>query len=423
MRICLVSQEYPPETAWGGVGTQTWVKARALARLGHDVHVLACSAREQQGIRTEVHDGVTVHRIQPPGHDFPVYGKPLWMLGYAWLVVQALDELMDRHPFDVLDFPEFGGEGFGYQIDRVRWNWAAVVVQVHGPMAMFMDMMQWPQRGSRLHELGVFMEGFSLRNADAIMASGSGVADVVSRAYGIPRERIDVVHCGVDTAMFSPPPSPDMPADRPTVLFVGKMVKNKGPLVMAEAVLALRKTHPGIRAVFIGDGIDIPNMIRERFAEEGAEESLDLLGFVDLDQLPGFYRRAHAFCAPAEYEGFGQVYIEAQACGCPVIASTSGGGAEAVVDGETGFLVPPEDVAATTRSLAAILGDPALRRRMSEAGIRRVRDTFAMDRYIGRVVAVYEKAIAFSRGLSDEDKDQTDWEVPQLRREPRREER
>jgi hypothetical protein len=133
MRICLISQEYPPETAWGGVGTQTWVKARALARLGHDVHVLACSAWEQQEIRTEVHDGVTVHRIQPPGHDFPVYGKPLWMLGWTWLVVQTLDELMDHHRFDVLDFPEFGGEGFGYQIDRTRWNWAAVVVQVHGP--------------------------------------------------------------------------------------------------------------------------------------------------------------------------------------------------------------------------------------------------------------------------------------------------
>lgn len=414
MRICLVSQEYPPETAWGGVGTQTWVKARALVRLGHDVHVLACSAVEQQGIRTEVHDGVIVHRIQPPGYEFPVYGKPLWMLGYTWLVVAALDELTGRHPFDVLDFPEFGGEGFGYQIDRTRWNWAAVVVQIHGPMVMFMDMMQWPQHGSRLHELGVFMEGFSLRHADAVMASGSGVADVVSRAYQIPRERIDVVHCGVDTGMFSPAPTPGSLADRPTVLFVGKMVKNKGPLVMAEAVLALRDKYPDIHAVFIGEGIDVPNTIRERFAEEGAEANLDLLGFVDLDRLPEFYRRAHVFCSPAEYEGFGQVSIEAQACGCPVIASTSGGGSEAVIEGTTGFLVPPNDVTATIRSLDAILGDPALRRRMSEAGVRRVRQTFAMDRYIERVVAVYEKALALSRDLADDDKDQTDWETPHL---------
>ena len=132
MNICLVSQEYPPETAWGGVGTQTWVKARGLARRGHDVHVLACSDRPQEGIRTESHDGVTVHRIQPPGYDFPVYGKPLWMLGWTWLVARALDELMDQHRFDVLDVPEFGGEGVAYQVDRTRWNWVPVVVQIHG---------------------------------------------------------------------------------------------------------------------------------------------------------------------------------------------------------------------------------------------------------------------------------------------------
>jgi hypothetical protein len=112
MRICLVSQEYPPETAWGGVGTQSWVKARALARLGHEVHVLTCSADGQPDLRTEIHDGVTVHRIHPPGYEFPIYGKPLWLLGYTWGVVTALHALMEQHRFDVLDFPEFGGEGF-----------------------------------------------------------------------------------------------------------------------------------------------------------------------------------------------------------------------------------------------------------------------------------------------------------------------
>jgi phosphatidylinositol alpha-1,6-mannosyltransferase len=265
------------------------------------------------------------------------------------------------------------------------------------------------------------MEGFSLRHADAIMASGSGVADVVARTYGIAREKIDVVHCGVDVEMFCPAPPPGMLADRPTVLFVGKMVKNKGPLVMAEAVLTLRHKHPNIHAIFIGEGIDVPNMIRERFAEEGALDNLDLPGFVDLDKLPDFYRQAHAFMAPAEYEGFGAVYIEAQGCGCPVIASTSGGGSEAVVDGETGFLIAHDDVAAATARLEQLLGDAILRRRMSEAGIRRVRETFAMDRYIARVVAVYEKAVAYSRGLDDEDKDHTDWESPHLPGKHRRE--
>jgi len=412
MRICLISQEYPPETAWGGVGTQTWVKARALARLGHEVHVLACSADERPDLRTELQDGVTVHRIHPPGYEFPIYGKPLWLLGYTWGVVTALHTLMERHAFDVLDFPEFGGEGFAYQIDRTRWNWVPVVVQLHGPMTMFLDLLGWPERGSRLHKFGMFMEEFSLQNADVIMACSGGVADVASRAYGLDRDAIDVVHCGVDTAIFSPAMAGSPLAERPTVLFVGKMVKNKGPLVVTEAVLALRHKYPDIHLQFIGTGTDIPVMIEARAREEAAEANIELLGFVELDRLPDYYRKAHVFCSPAEYEGFGQVYTEALACGCPVVASTSGGGSEAVNDGETGLLVPPNDVAATVRALDAILGDPALRQRMSAAGLRRVSDYFQMDRYVERVVAVYEKAIAMSKQRPDSFKDQTDWQTP-----------
>ena len=66
MNICLVSQEYPPETARGGIGTQTWNKARSLSRLGHAVHVLTCASAEGSDLRSESCSGVMVHRMQPP---------------------------------------------------------------------------------------------------------------------------------------------------------------------------------------------------------------------------------------------------------------------------------------------------------------------------------------------------------------------
>ncbi len=412
MRICLVSLEYPPETGWGGVGTQTWVKARGLASRGHEVHVLACSADDQRDLRTETHDGVTVHRLHPPGYEFPVYGKPLWLVGYALAVAGALHDLMERHRFDVLDFPEFGGEGFAYQLDRTRWNWAPVVVQIHGSMAMFVEHMGWPERGSHLHEVGGFLEAFSLRNADAIMSCSSSAADVVARAYGLDRAAIDVVHCGVDTALFHPAAAGAALAARPTVLFVGRLVGNKGAETIAEAGFVLRRRYPDLRLVFVGEGSSVPERIRERAAAEGAESLVELPGHVPLDDLPDRYRTAHVFCSPATYEGFGQTAIEAQACGCPAVVSSGGGGAEAVADGVTGFVVPPGDVAATARALDAILGDPATRARMSAAALDRIADYFAMDRYIDRVVAVYEKAVERSRRLPDEEKERLDWRRP-----------
>ena len=78
MRICLVSQEYPPETARGGIGTQNWTKARALTGLGHEVHVLSSATGDADGLVTRVDEGVTVHRMQPPGVEVPVYEAPAY---------------------------------------------------------------------------------------------------------------------------------------------------------------------------------------------------------------------------------------------------------------------------------------------------------------------------------------------------------
>ncbi len=411
MRICLVSQEYPPETAWGGVGTQTWVKARALARLGHEVHVLSRSADEGTDLRSEIQDGVLVHRMQAPGFDFPIFGKPAYMIGYTWNVLAALHKLLERFEFDVLDFPEFGGEGFAYQLDRTLWNWVPVVVQLHGPLAMFHEFFRWPEPDSRLQQVGMFLEEFSLKNADVIMACSRSVADLAGRYYGIPREAVEVVHCGVDTDVFFPQPETPLES-RPTVLCVGTIVDNKGTHVLAEAVLSLRHKYPDICLKLLGAGRgDVVDVIREMCRAQAAEGNVEFAGFVPLDKLPDYYRRAHVFCLPAKYESFGQVYIEAMACGCPVIASTSGGGAEAVIDGQTGLLVPPNDVPATAQALDRILGDPALRRRMGQAGLQRVADYFAMDKYVRRVVAAYEKAIEFSRGLDENSKEQVDWKT------------
>jgi glycosyltransferase involved in cell wall biosynthesis len=89
------------------------------------------------------------------------------------------------------------------------------------------------------------------------------------------------------------------------------------------------------------------------------------------------------------------------ACGCPVIASATGGTPEAVLDGHTGVLVPPDDLGALVAALDRILGDAPLRQRLGEAGRQRVENYFAMDKFIRRVLAVYQKAIDHSRQTLD----------------------
>jgi glycosyltransferase involved in cell wall biosynthesis len=405
MRIGLVSEEYPPDTARGGIGTQTWNKAEALTRLGHEVHVLSCAAGagDAPDLVTTSAGGVAVHRMQPPaeepGREFPVFEQAAYSLGYTWSVARHLHQLMEASQFDVFNFPEYGAEGFAYQLNRTRWNWVPVVVQLHGPLAMFSERIGWPPPESDYYRIGTYLEGASIRWADALMASSANIADFTSDFYGVPRESIGVVHCGVDADVFQPPSNGEAPP-RPTVLFAGNVAPNKGVTIVFEAVMRLRERFPNILLRILGKGDDrLATELERRARADGAAGNLEILGFVgDRSALPDLYRSASVFCSPAQHEvGVANVYVEAMACGCPVVASTTGGAPEAVDEGESGLLVRPGDVDATAAALDRILSDPELRGRMGAASRRRVEDYFARERYIARVLSVYEDGIERGR--------------------------
>src|SRR6266540_764163 len=106
VRVCLVSQEYPPQTFPGGIGTQTWNKARSLARLGHTVHVLCCAGVPGPGVRVEMDGAVTVHRIEFPqveaGEELVVADQGVYWLGYSWTVLRELQRLFQSISFDLV---------------------------------------------------------------------------------------------------------------------------------------------------------------------------------------------------------------------------------------------------------------------------------------------------------------------------------
>jgi glycosyltransferase involved in cell wall biosynthesis len=231
------------------------------------------------------------------------------------------------------------------------------------------------------------------------MASSANIADFTSEYYQVPRESIDVVHCGIDCDLFHPPEKVQRDSHRPTVLFVGNVTASKGIKTVFEAVMRLRTLYPDILLQVLGKGDDAWNTIESRARKAGALGNIQRLPFIkDREEIVHVYQQADVVASPADHEvGVANVYVEAMACGCPVVASTTGGAPEAVDNGETGFLVPPRDVDAVTSALHQILRDKELRGRMALAARKRVVDYFAREKYIGRVLAAYEKAIERSQ--------------------------
>lgn len=353
MRIILVSQEYPPETAKGGIGTQAIMKAHGLAERGHDVTVISRAPDHQRSERNDA--GCWLIRI--PGFEkrMPVYTEIADWLTYSAEVSVLISELHAQKPVDLVEFPEWACEGYVHLINRTEWNHIPTVIHLHGPLVMFGNTMGWPDMNSPFYKIGIEMEGACLRAADAIYSSSQCSADWCVRTYGLNGAAIPILHTGIDTTLFSPRPVPRDP--HPTIIFVGKLVRNKGVCLLTEASCRLADDIPGLKLKLIGRCEEkIVAEMRAMAERSGHPDLLDIVGYVPREKLADQLSRAHVFAAPSEYEGGpGFVYLEAMACGLPVIACSESGASEVVLPGQNGLLVPPEDPAALCDALRYLL--------------------------------------------------------------------
>ncbi len=401
MRICLVSQEYPPGYV-GGIGTQTRVKAHGLRARGHDVEVLTAGHESGPSLSRLEDAGVVVHALRPPGGGWEVHRTETYWLGYTWAVLGALRTLTADRPYDVIDFPDYAAEGLAFQLDREPEDPTAVVVHLHGPLSMFAEQFGWPEPGDPLLRLGTFMEDMSIEAADGLLAASRSVAELTAQRNGIDPRRIDVVAGAVDSDLFAPGGDDRLDGAREQVrlLFVGNVADNKGVGAVLDAFVRLAPEHPQLVLTIAGSAEeDAAAELIARAAHAGVGERVELLGFVEHDRLPALYRSADVFAAPSRYEGgLGLVYLEAMACGLPVVAGGAGGTAEAVAQGETGFLLERGDAEETAAAIRPLLIDGELRERMGAAARQRVLDHFTPARYAQKVEQAYERVLERRRG-------------------------
>jgi phosphatidylinositol alpha-1,6-mannosyltransferase len=236
----------------------------------------------------------------------------------------------------------------------------------------------------------------TLRGAAGIVAAGEYVARECVRAAGRPLPTA-FIPPGVDPERFVPLDADARRAarrrlgldeERPLVLGVSRLVPRKGFDVLIDAVAGL----DGVQVAIAGTGRD-----RRRIERRARRRKVDVrfLGRVPDDELPALYGCADVFAmlcrdrwAGLEAEGFGIVFLEAAACAVPSVAGRSGGSHEAVVDGETGFVVPPRDVATVRAAIRDLLADDALRTRMGRAARARVEREYDYDLLVERLAPI-----------------------------------
>ena len=250
-----------------------------------------------------------------------------------------------------------------------------------------------------------------LRGASLVVAAGGYPLAEAERAAGRSLPSV-VVPPGVDTDRFVPLDAParadarrrlGLPEGGRLVVSVSRLVPHKGMDVLIEAAARLAPARPDLTVAIAGEGRD-RDRLQRLVQRTGAP--VRLLGRVPHEDLPALYGCGDVFAmlcrnrwAGLEQEGFGIVFLEAAAAGVPQVAGDSGGAAEAVVDGDTGYVVRhPGDVDAVAAALARLLDDPDARARMGAAGRARAEAHFSYDVLAARLGEAIEAWEASIRG-------------------------
>jgi 1,4-alpha-glucan branching enzyme len=243
------------------------------------------------------------------------------------------------------------------------------------------------------------LENLGLLAADAVLVNSRAVRRELL-ARGLPVRRIEVVPNGVAQETFRP--AAGWPGDDGYVLFVGRLVAQKGVETLLRAFGAVLRRCPESRLVVAGDGE--LELYLERVARSlGFPDRVRFAGWQTGAALVELYQRARVVVVPSLYEPFGIVALEAMACGRPVVASRTGGLEEILSDGVEGYLVRLGDHLELARRLAGLLLDPGLRERMGAAAMRRAAG-FGWDRVAGETLALYRELAGQPAGQPPEEK-------------------
>ncbi len=394
MRVDILSREYPPEV-YGGAGVHVAELVHAL-RPSTDVVVRAFGMP-----RDEPHVYSYLVPAQLTGAN-----PALATLGVDLQIAE------DVAGADLVHSHTWYANGAGH-----------LAKLLHGIPHIVTAHSLEPLRPWKAEQLGggyrvsSWIEKTAFEAADAVIAVSAGMARDILRCYpAIDPDRVKVVHNGIDLDRWHRTEDPDLvrslgvDPDRPSVVFVGRITRQKGLPYLLEAA---KRLPAEVQLVLCAGAPDTPEILAE--VQAGVEAlQRDRSGVVWLDrllsqhELAALLSNATTFVCPSVYEPLGIVNLEAMACGAPVVGTATGGIPEVVADHLTGRLVPIEQlddgtgtpvdpekfIADLAATLAGVVSDPATARLMGEAGRRRARSEFSWDSIAARTRAIYDEVLA-----------------------------
>jgi len=406
MKIGLLSFEYPPETGFGGIGSYTWYHARSLARMGHEVHVLA-GLKEYAPPYTAQHDNVFVHRYRSKGTVMQALDslgrwKCWWTrqrLENAWSMHQALKDVEREHKLDVLEMPECGAEGALIN-SMIR---TPTIVRFHSPSRLIMPYYDVRQADINMCS---WVEQRGIENSTTLTSCSRFLAGEVRDKMGV-RKPVEVIPNGIDLDLFDNEPLIDaletygLPKNKPIILFTGRMERRKGIHLCGEIAAEILRRYD-VAMVFAGEDLFgyMENTLLPSLATQELRGTIHYIGKVDLTAVRSLVRTADIFLLPSLWENCPYSCLEAMAAGRAIVSSDQGGMPELIRDDQNGLLANSGVPESYVTQLGRLIEDPALRHRLGAAARQSVEQCYTDDRIARLSTEVYEQCVQGTRRLA-----------------------
>jgi glycosyltransferase involved in cell wall biosynthesis len=395
MNLLYISNEYPPETGFGGIGTYTKHCAEGMAVRGHKVHVICRSESGQPN--TTIQSGVIVHRISPGSYPLPshrfffpfrklcYHAVPDSLVRLAW-AKQAyetyINELSCQGSIDIVEYPECGGEGYYFSKNPT----IVKIVRLHTPWEMVRTLdkiVQLPLDRYLLSSL----EKSAVRRASCITSPTQKLADILQHRWHL--SQVVVIPNPITPPSFTLTEGNDL-------LFLGRVEYRKGVhiLIKAYTQLCRQVTPPLLRLVGkpygkLPDGADYGESISRLIDSVPSNGAIEWVRGVSHSRVIDYLRKSSIAIFPSVWENFSYSCLEAMSCGLAVIVSNCGGFPEMITNGKTGLLVEPNDVTELAEAMVKLLSQPQLVKKIGNNARLHVNNNYTTADVCSRIETMY----------------------------------
>jgi glycogen(starch) synthase len=386
MRILHMTTEFPP-VVFGGLGTAVGGLVHALAEAGDTMGVLLVGGSLAAAGYGKPAAGTVTDRPVDDGHGITFFQIP-WdaPAGEAARVVR------EWRP-DVVHL-------------HTAWIWpfAETVVETGTPVIYTAHSVDRAEYEIGM-EPGHILEhsddqGRAVASVDRLIALTRDEADLLVHYYPEATDRIRIVGNGIDDSKEARRAAQRTRSGSPLVLYTGRLVERKGIRDLLAAIPAVLEQAPDTRFVLAGGPAGCPGAdLRGQWLPPEClpwADRIHFTGWLTMQEVEEWYRRADIQVIPSRYEPFGMVVLEGMLHGLPIVATNVGGPAAILEDGRTGLLIPPFDPEALAAALLRLLGDPELRRCLGAEAAAEVRRTWLWSQRAQRMRAVYLEAAAWA---------------------------